>query len=1103
MKHIQLNKTLHSWSKEVFLKKGESADGTELELLVIQSKPEHESMLKRVLRNEIQPLVLKEFEGISKIVEAGWDTEQNALWICYPYHEDWVSLADQIFPAKSLLPLFRGLQALKKQNVDGLVICPKHIVGDGQQAALKFVGLSEVWQKYGLLEAQWLSPEVQKGERARLQDDVFSMGKVLEYIGTPKGAWSDSALAENRGDRFDGWKDFEEALRTVLKDAAQAQATTTQIAPSNAPKVLVRSTNMQSAGFLDLVAEMNQECHFWIERELSKKGNQITGLLYTHWFCSRYFIDDRNYIFIPENLIQKRDRSVPSAAIPFDFTFVREGRSLVDLPKTFNSFRETQAGNQLTTNSLSKTDVLRHWRVFPETEKDYVESEALKLHYVSRKKSDSNNKNIIFQFQAQEPPVWEKVKRLKYEGVDLSIDDAVIGKILDFHPIEQFVVIKDSKLDIDEIPVKGEIIQDVRQDISQFKKQVEACSAFEKAAILNADLASMLATPEMIPAPKRLSLDYDEFKEQVINNNLKTDDTQREAVLEAIHRKPLFLIQGPPGTGKTTVIVEMIQQLVRRDPNVKILVTSQSNLAVDNVLERLPEEILFMRLAANEDRIGEKLKAHSFETKLDRWIAETQKQSQNQLAASMGIGKQKLALVEAYKLYVRAKKSEKGFAVFQSGLRIKTVPSYIREKVFGQVSSMEGVKQIFERELGTKVLKLLEIQKEWHQFLDNGKGDAKDARTSKIREGSELVDLHTAFVKSVNVLGATCIHIASSKYSKVDFKFDYVIMDESSKASPAEALVPINMGRNIILIGDHKQLPPVITREEAVREKVKTKLEDNGLDIEKTFGESLFEKIIKSLEGDEDRQLAYRMLDIQYRMPRQVGKLISDYFYDGKLKNPDPQIVRDFDEGKDHGLPFRNPTNMVMVSTSGALNPYDNGVKFSRKNFCNVEKIREILHWLNSQYPDNLARKNAKGEPAPLTIGIIAGYRGQVEELRKRINLKGYGNFQVETGNGEKESLIRINTVDKFQGAEEDIIIYDIVKSSKGCDTIGFLEDYRRINVAFSRVKKLLIVVGDSEYILKRAKLNDKTQFPDFKLKRIVEQFSNEDLIVSNMEDLI
>ncbi|MBK9453350.1 MAG: hypothetical protein IPN95_28985 [Bacteroidetes bacterium] len=394
------------------------------------------------------------------------------------------------------------------------------------------------------------------------------------------------------------------------------------------------------------------------------------------------------------------------------------------------------------------------------------------------------------------------------------------------------------------------------------------------------------------------------------------------------------------------------------------------------------------------------------------------------------------------------------------------------------------------------------MQKEWESFLDNSLGDEKDARTSKLRDGSEFIGLQFAFLKSISVIGATCIHIASMKYGRVDFKFDYVIMDESSKASPAEALVPINMGRNIILIGDHKQLPPVVTREEAVKQKVRDKLEDNGLDIDKEFGESMFEKIITTVESDPAKAQNFRMLDIQYRMPRQIGSIISTYFYDGKLQNPDPQRVPGFDQSKSHELQLAKDTSMVFLSTSREENPFDNGDKFARANTCNVRKIKEVLDWLDKAYPNNLQRKNEKGEPAPFTIGIIAGYRGQVNLLQREIALTKYKNFVTQDENGEDVPLIRINTVDKFQGAEEDIIIYDVVKSSRGSDTIGFLSDYRRVNVALSRVKRLLIVVGDTEYLLKRATLPNDERFPEFKLKSIAQEFEAQGLIIHSIDEL-
>lgn len=194
--------------------------------------------------------------------------------------------------------------------------------------------------------------------------------------------------------------------------------------------------------------------------------------------------------------------------------------------------------------------------------------------------------------------------------------------------------------------------------------------------------------------------------------------------------------------------------------------------------------------------------------------------------------------------------------------------------------------------MGKEFQQLKKIQKDWFAFLSNADTDAGEKKKSMLNDGSNEIDLRTAFVKSVNVIGATCIHIASSQYSKINFRFDYVIMDESSKASPAENLVPINMGHNIILIGDHKQLPPVITREEAVKQKIKDKLEDNGLDFEKEFGESLFEKLITEFEANPNLQSYIKMLDIQYRMPRQIGNLISRFFYGSKLKTPIPHYFQ-------------------------------------------------------------------------------------------------------------------------------------------------------------------------------------------------------------------
>ena len=529
-------------------------------------------------------------------------------------------------------------------------------------------------------------------------------------------------------------------------------------------------------------------------------------------------------------------------------------------------------------------------------------------------------------------------------------------------------------------------------------------------------------------------------------------------------------------------------------------------------MERLPENILFMRLATDEGRISNEIKEHSFQSKLKHWVNSTQEKSNSFFSEYFQDKLKDKALINFYNSYSNINTNSKtDFAGFFKLLRLQN--QYIKS-LFKNANNIKDIDKIFNEKLGKEFQQLKKIQKDWFAFLSNADTDEGEVKKSMLNDGSAEIDLRTAFVKSVNVIGATCIHIVSSQYGKINFRFDYVIMDESSKASPAETLVPINMGQNIVLIGDHKQLPPVITREEAVKQKVKNQLEDNGLDIEKAFGESLFEKLIVAFEENTNLQNYIRMLDIQYRMPRQIGNLISRFFYDGKLKNPDISILPNFDKDKFHGLKLKKetvkiydtttnteievPNSVIFVSTSNQPNPNDNNNKFDRRNECNKNVIQEILKQLNQLYPDNL--KNEK----PLTIGIIAGYRGQVKLLTENIDLFQYKNFVVETKETEKtEPLIEINTVDKFQGAERDIIIYDIVKSDKGASSIGFLDDYRRINVAFSRVKRLLIIVGDSEYILKRAKLNEQSKFKEFKLKEIVAELNKQSVIVHNLNEMI
>ena len=1108
----ELNDNLSFWLTE-------NNDGQTFEVLTIAKNPNYDRLIDRLILNEIRPLLNKDFSGFQKIVETGFDTENQVYFIVYENFSG--QPLNEVYENANILSLkeiAKGLDDLKKSNRQTYIISPKYIsVNTNGTAKVRFIGLFEFFKFENLLETEFLSPNViewlndTKKPRPNFQDDIYSLVKTFErYIQDTYNSEHNvineilkKSVCVKRSERFSKYHEFIELLEQIPLTQKRANKT-------NSQTVRVKTQPQYEQDIQELINSMNENVWFLVENKLSDGKEQITGQFSTNTWNGRFFIDAQGYIFIPFNGCrnEKNDRMIKNQnSFLSHFSFSQTSANYDCLSFFANKFEEQ---NRLSELNKSKTQLVKLWQTLPDKEREYIEETAFKAKFKSRE-TTTNGSNIKFHLVEVSDKSWVRLKELKNEGVILFIDDQKIGKILDFHPKENFITIKDAFCSIDEISESGELIEDIRQETSQFKKQVEACKKFEKTDVVNPTLCSIMATPETTAMPNSSYLqtwEYENFRDEVFNPNLQNDDTQREAVLEALHHKPIYLIQGPPGAGKTTVIVELIRQLIKRQKDVKILVTSQSNLAVDNVLEKLDEinqkeeaDLLFMRLASEntleKENIRTAILPHTFENKLKNWVTETELRAKEYFSQQFATQQKHKSLIEFYDFYSLLDK-ENGWIDFNRRLRMSQ--NYLKQ-LFENAKDFKEVKKIFEKELGSEFLKLKNIQRDWFAFLGGATvEDGKDRKKSMLNNGSTEIDFLTAMMLQTNIMGATCIHIASSKYSKVNFRFDYVIMDESSKASPAETLVPINMGQNIILIGDHKQLPPVVTREEAVKKNVKAELEDNGLDFEKAFGESLFEKLIKAFEADESKQNYIKMLDIQYRMPKQVGSLISKYFYDGKLKNPETSVIPDYDKQKHHELTLKKDTSIIFFSTSQRENPNDNDNKFNRQNKCNVQAIKELLEKLNILYSDNLAKTK------PFTIGIIAGYRGQVDLLKSSINLSQYSNFvQVETdesGKQKKTNLIEINTVDKFQGAERDIIIYDIVRSSKGQSNIGFLDDYRRINVAFSRVKRLLVVVGDSEYLIKRATLNQGGRFTEFKLQQIGQELQEQGLVFNQLHEI-
>lgn len=479
----------------------------------------------------------------------------------------------------------------------------------------------------------------------------------------------------------------------------------------------------------------------------------------------------------------------------------------------------------------------------------------------------------------------------------------------------------------------------------------------------------------------------------------KLNDKQMEAVRKAINTKDLFILQGPPGTGKTTVISEIIFQILKREPKSKILLTSQTHLAVDNALERLANQSIVkpLRLGTNPDSFEEEGQKY-FEGYINIW-ADAEPDSPTE------------------------KKYEKN-----------PVKVWIKNIIANVPSTDEKFKQVLDK---------------WKSGL---------LKLDKIEKGL----FAKRYTSSFNVVGATCSLTGSdfgflNKYDFLKNGFDYVIFDEASKATPPELLIPLLSGKSIIVIGDHKQLPPMIDEndfEEKLKEIGENELAEEIHEIE--LGKSHFEKLFRSSFSANPTIIT--TLDTQYRMHKNIMEVIDQFYQEeGGLKCglPDNKIdIPDLTEkaSRWHGLKYKDGTflsedhHVLWVN----VDDFEKRVGTSFTNQGEVSAINKILKLIkNSNGFKNLSNYSSKEDDKE--IGLITFYGEQKKLLRKMAK------------DNHSDIPVRINTVDKFQGMERNIIIVSTVRNNKE-GNIGFAEKLQRINVAFSRPRRLLIIVGNIDH---------------------------------------
>ena len=461
--------------------------------------------------------------------------------------------------------------------------------------------------------------------------------------------------------------------------------------------------------------------------------------------------------------------------------------------------------------------------------------------------------------------------------------------------------------------------------------------------------------------------------------NQELNESQKDAVRFALEVNEIGLIHGPPGTGKTTTIVEVILQLVKLGN--KILVVAPSNIAVDNIGEKLIQ----------------------YKSKL------SSKDSNINLE----------------------------FDLCRIGHPARLLPSVISNCLDTKVENSDNTQFV------KKVKREIDKIKRELQKIDYKEKEKKFALKQELKDKKEDIKgsyKNTVFdiYRKANIILSTCVSSGENYLNLAISKenpFDYIIIDECAQGTECLCWVPILQGKKAILAGDHLQLPPTIKSKNA----------------EYVLSYTLFDRMI-STYGNK----VTRLLDTQYRMNEKIMKFSSQELYEDKLiadetvKNhtlkdlimqrykDDKNILDEINSLDDFGI-FDKP--LVLLNTSG-LEFFEtkDPETLSSYNVGETDLCKRMVDYLKVK----LKAENKD-------IGIITPYSAQVANLSNKITQDDYRGLEI-------------STVDGFQGREKEIIILSLVRSNQK-NQVGFLSDKRRLNVAITRPRRMLIVIGDIDTI--------------------------------------
>jgi superfamily I DNA and/or RNA helicase len=300
-------------------------------------------------------------------------------------------------------------------------------------------------------------------------------------------------------------------------------------------------------------------------------------------------------------------------------------------------------------------------------------------------------------------------------------------------------------------------------------------------------------------------------------------------------------------------------------------------------------------------------------------------------------------------------------------------------------------------------------------------------------------ELSKIYLQNANVIGITCVQAARHTFRQKYNKFDVVIIDEVSKSTPPELLIPSIKGKKVVMIGDYRQLPPMLDEKtlKDIAEEISMS-EENLEFLDQSWFKLQFEA------ANTAQKHITRKLNTQYRMHPQIMEAINQFYNEGDgglvcgLSDPDKQRSHNLT-----GSVIREDNHILWVKMPQGriFEERKQGTSYSNEEEINV--IERLCEQMNESWSARVAEGEKKKE-----IGIITFYGAQLRLIKNRIESNNLPFINIRTG-----------TVDIFQGMERPVIIVSMVRNNRQ-GIVGFARTPERVNVAFSRAKELLVIVG-------------------------------------------